>query len=53
MKCLFGSIFYSLLIIVISKQSITDKDGIIADVRTNLATLIHVHAVSHIFHFQQ
>ncbi|VIO92053.1 Histidine acid phosphatase family protein [Brugia malayi] len=45
MKCFFVSVFYCLLIIVISKQAITDKDGKAADIRANLTTLIHVHAM--------
>ncbi|CAG9536162.1 unnamed protein product [Cercopithifilaria johnstoni] len=45
MKCFFGSIFYCLLIIAIGKQAITDKDGIVADIKANLSTLIHVHAM--------
>lgn len=47
MKCLFDLLlFYSLLVISNGKQTITDKDGTIANVKANLATLIHVHAVT-------
>uniref|UniRef100_A0A1I7VGL7 acid phosphatase n=1 Tax=Loa loa TaxID=7209 RepID=A0A1I7VGL7_LOALO len=45
MKCLFALIFYCLLILVIGKQTITDKDGKVADIKANLTTLIHVHAM--------
>ncbi|KAM3723061.1 putative acid phosphatase [Dirofilaria immitis] len=45
MKCFFAWIFYCFLITVISKQTITDKDGEIVDVKSNLTTLIHVHAI--------
>ncbi|EJW73887.1 hypothetical protein WUBG_15206, partial [Wuchereria bancrofti] len=44
-EMLFVSVFYCLLIIVISKQAITDKDGKATDIRANLTTLIYVHAM--------
>ncbi|VDK83520.1 unnamed protein product [Onchocerca ochengi] len=45
MKCFFAWIFYCFLITVISKQIITDKDGKLVDIKANLTTLIHVHAL--------
>lgn len=48
MKCFLVSLIYCLLIIVIGKQTITDKDGKVVNVRANLTTLVHVHAVSFI-----